>query len=65
MFRLGEKKERPLPAALSTMSGAYRLPKNTMAIDRIVVDARKPTEARAKEGWGVSPADVVSMLMPG
>jgi hypothetical protein len=36
-----------------------------MAIDRIVVDARKPTEARAKEGWGVSPTDVVSMLMLG
>ena len=29
-----------------------------MAIDRIVVDARKPTEARAKEGWGESPTDV-------
>src|SRR3954453_4684102 len=33
-----------------------------MAIDRIVVDARKPTEARAKEGWGESPADVISIV---
>ena len=61
------RKERAAAAAaLAThVRQAYRLPRNTMAIDRIVVDARKPTEARAKEGWGESPTDVVSMLMLG
>jgi hypothetical protein len=66
MFRLGEKKERPFAGRhRHHVRQAYRLPRNTMAIDRIVVDARKPTEARAKEGWGESPTDVVSMLMLG